>query len=334
MSLPVADLHCDLLVYLATDPRRTACDPAVRCSIPQLRDGGVAVQALAIYAAPGAGAVASGLAQARAFSRLVEDASSELERLHSSEQLRPGDGEPIRVIAAIENASAFCGETGRLQEGFDRLDEIERTVGRLLYVSLTWRAENRFGGGDGSRRGLSDDGRHLLERLAEKGIAVDFSHASPWLAADILDFLEARGLEPPVLASHSCFAALRDLPRNLPDEIAREIVRRRGLVGLNFLRPLLAPESPEGFVASARHALRLGGARSLAFGADFFAEVDVPAQMRLAAPEGYYLPGFEDASCYPRLLRLLAEEAEWPDGFLEDLAHRNAFDFLRRLLGD
>ncbi|GEM_PF-5863961 len=46
---PVIDLHCDLLGYLIESPNRTPHDAIARCSLPQLRAGGVATQVLAIF---------------------------------------------------------------------------------------------------------------------------------------------------------------------------------------------------------------------------------------------------------------------------------------------
>lgn len=332
MPYPIVDLHCDFLSYLALDPERTPFDRAARCALPQLREGGVALQTLAIFAPPIDRAVELGAAQARAFRRLLDEHHDQVSCVDSGEPLREPEDGRLSVIAAIENASAFCEETGRLARGLERFAEIESQVGRLLYVSLTWNAENRFGGGNNSRRGLKDDGRHLVDLLAEKGIAIDLAHASHWLAADILEHLDAQSLSVPVLVSHTGFRALRDSPRNVSDDIVREVIRRGGVIGQGFLRSFLEPDSAAGFLAGLRHVIALGGAGHCAFGADFFAEIDLPPEMAKAVPEGgLFMAGFEDASTYPRLLEFLYEEAEWSDGFLEDLAWRNAFAFIARV---
>ena len=328
-----ADLHCDLLSYLEFAPGRSPLDKIARCSIPQLREGKVAFQALAIFSRTMPKSEESGCAQARWFRRILEEHPQSLAPLESPEMLEgPDDGRTF-VLAAIENASAFCPEDGRLAKGFERLDRIENEVGRLFYVSLTWNDENRFGGGNETHRGLKDDGRSLLEHLTGKGIAIDLSHTSHWLAADILETLDAKGLRPPLLASHSCFRSVRDMPRNLPDDIAREILRRGGVIGLNFLTPFLEPESGQGLVANVRHALSLGAAEQYCLGADFFADFDLPPEWHRAGELGYFLPEAADASCYPRLLEHWQETADWPENFLEGVAFDNAVRFLHRLWG-
>ena len=45
----VADLHCDLLWFLANDKRRTVFDSQSQVSVPFLRAGKVALQVLPIY---------------------------------------------------------------------------------------------------------------------------------------------------------------------------------------------------------------------------------------------------------------------------------------------
>ena len=47
--MPIFDLHCDLLHYLAEDSSHSADDGVVGCSLPQLRRGGIALQTFAIY---------------------------------------------------------------------------------------------------------------------------------------------------------------------------------------------------------------------------------------------------------------------------------------------
>ena len=61
------------------------------------------------------------------------------------------------------------------------------------------------------------------------------SHTSDALAHDIFNHIDKHKLAVPVIASHSNFRSVSDHVRNLPDEIANEIVNRNGLIGMNFL---------------------------------------------------------------------------------------------------
>lgn len=328
--IPIADLHCDLLDYLNNGPERSPYDPPPRCSIPQLRAGNVALQVLAMFGVTGDLSSRIGLSQSRIFRGLMDEHADAFVTAHSLDEVHAVPPGKTGVIAAIENASVFCSESEPLDDGLARFEEIEFRVGRLLYVAMTWNHENRFGGGNRSSVGLKDDGRTLLEYLSGRRIALDFSHMCPRLAREALELIDARGLDLPVLASHSCFAALRESDRNLPDDVAREIIARGGVIGLNFLRIFLG-DPPGSFAAQVRHALELGGAKSYCFGADFFTVEDLDPVHRREAPDGLFFPGFEDSSCYPRLLAQLEKEVPCSEELLLDLAHRNLHGFLERL---
>ena len=68
--IPIVDLHCDLLEYLAQDPARSPNDRAVPCCIPFLIEGGVKLQTLAVFTMTEPGSVASGQRQLNALKSL------------------------------------------------------------------------------------------------------------------------------------------------------------------------------------------------------------------------------------------------------------------------
>jgi microsomal dipeptidase-like Zn-dependent dipeptidase len=331
---PVADLHCDLLSYLAVDPARSADDPRARCSLPQLRAGRVRFQVLAMFVMTGPDSTRSGMAQARLFRRLVDERREDVVAIRDARRLaaRFEDGDDrVGVVAAIENASGFCGEDDTWEQGIERLREMLDLCGRPLYVSLTWNDENRFGGGNNTRVGLKDDGRRLLDLLAESGIAVDFSHTSDDLAEGILEHIDRHGLPLRVLASHSNYRALVDTPRNLPDDLAREIVRRGGLQGINFMAPFIGPDDPDNLYRQIEYGVELVGSGRVAFGADFFCSDDLPPHIRRRVAGRPFFEGRSDATCYPEVLRGLRH---WPgNGAVDEqaLCWRNVARFVEGL---
>ena len=244
--------------------------------------------------------------------------------LRAMNMLYEGLKEKIRPVLAIENASVFCEETEPLQKGLDRLDRWMQEAGLILYISLTWNDENRFGGGNASKTGLKPDGKVLLEWMEGKGISIDFSHTSDALAHDLLNTIDAKNYRISPVASHSNFRKVADVPRNLTDEIAKEIFQRNGLIGINFLRPFLGGKGPEDFLRQIEHADRLNGLGSLCFGADFFNDSDVPELRRL---KPFYYPHFDNASCYPRLIELL--RTQLPEHQIEKIASGNIFRFIK-----
>lgn len=313
---PIADLHCDLLCYLAFEKTRSPYDLAVRCSIPQLLAGPVNFQLLPIFTPTEEGSVASGLAQLKVY--------------HTQLKQHAVFGSTIRVQWAIENASALVSEEESLQEGLQRLG-IAFSSERPVYVSLTWNGENRFGGGAATPNvGLKGDGKELLRFLSGQGIAVDFSHASDPLAYDILEQIDKEKLSIPVIASHSNFRAVCDVPRNLPDPLAKEIFRRGGVIGLNFVRMFVGPENPTFFARQLAHGLQLGGENQLCLGADFFYGLDVPASSR-QVPEVYWFSDYDNASCYGKVIQIWKKELGLSDETIKRITSLNFNNYLSNL---
>ncbi len=330
MSLPIADLHCDLLSFLASDEHHSALDPDVHCSIPQLHAGNVHFQTLAIGYETKIGSAALGMHQARCFERLLEEHCKDVVAIDGSEELRGIlKGHRIGVITSIENASAFCEEQEPIRAGLKRFQEFIR-ICRPLYVSFTWNSENRFGGGALTDVGLKIDGKALLDFLDGRQIAVDFSHASDRLVHDILEYIAGRNLDIDVMASHSNVRTIKDVARNLPDDLLREIFKRGGIVGCNFIRAFVGSKK-EDFAKHIAAIMALGGEDQVCFGADFFYGGDAPANTPGRSPEGWFFPEWSNSGCYGNLLALLKGELALSDVVLEKLAYRNAFTFFSRL---
>ncbi len=315
MLIPVADLHCDLLYYLASGEGRTALDPTPRCSLPQLEAGHVFLQTLAIFTETKKGSTLSAQKQVSAFTHLPSLGCTRLQ-----ERALPQQNEKRHVIAAIENASGLCEEDESLTQAFSRLDAFEKEVGPLLYISLTWNTENRFGGGNQTSVGLKEDGKQLLNYLDGRKIAIDLSHTSDRLAWDILNEIDRRSLDVPVIASHSNFRAVVDHPRNLPDELAQEIIHRGGVMGFNIVGFIAG----EDYLKHILYGLSLGAENNLCFGTDFFCDDGSLPLNNLP----HFNEEFPDASCYPKLLKLF--EKKLTKEQLEKIAYKNLDNFLQR----
>ncbi len=272
------DLHCDLLSYLAVDPKRTPYDNQCRCSFAQMEAGGISMQVLAVFVETFPGSTISGTRQIEIYKSLR----------HPTIELR----------LAIENASGLFEEDAPLSWP-DNIPTPE-------YVSLTWNTENRFGGGALTTIGLKEDGKWLLEQLNDRNIAVDLSHASDRLAEEILNEIDRKNYSLPVIASHSNARAVLDAPRNLPDHLILEIVKRKGLIGINLYKKFLGKTFPDALIAHVNHFRSLGAERCLTWGADFFFNEDLPPEYHLPSHELYFDEA-ADASCYPKLGNLFKE---------------------------
>ncbi|MHC4945513.1 MAG: DUF2238 domain-containing protein, partial [Planctomycetota bacterium] len=326
-SLPVIDLHCDLLSYLADEGGADAFNKSdIGCAIPCLADGNVKIQVAAIYSSVFQGSSDAAPRQAHCLQKLLQDQPNLLSAVSSPAGARSIiDSDRIGLVLSIENASAFCEEDEPLDQGFARLDKILQTAERMMYISLTHFGENRFGGGNTTDGGLKKDGMSLLDHLNERNIAVDLSHASDALAMGILDYIDKRGLTIPVMASHSNFRAIWDHSRNLPDEVAKEIIRRKGVIGICFLRDILHREDRLALRRHIEHGLELGARDALCFGSDYFCIKSHPDTSRMP----FFFEEHEDAGRFPSILRSLNDLLD-KDGLIA-LAYRNALEFLERI---
>ncbi|MBQ8316325.1 MAG: membrane dipeptidase, partial [Lachnospiraceae bacterium] len=118
--------------------------------------------------------------------------------------------------------------------------------------------------------GLTPHGFSFLEEAEHLGIIIDVSHLSDRGFFDV-----ATHSKKPFLASHSNARSVRDVPRNLSDDMLRILGNRGGLTGLCFHEPFLA-SSPcsagnisEALIRHVKHILSIAGSDILALGTDF-----------------------------------------------------------------
>lgn len=324
MKNPIIDLHCDLLSYLNRPNSDINNTDDIGCAIPYLKQGNVKLQVMAIFASTEAQSHQKGIEQSEIFQDISSN-NADLFRFGKEHLENFDQKENIGILASLENASAFCNEELLLTKGFENLERIIENVGNLCYIGLTHHLENRFGGGNFSKAGLKDDGKSLLDYLDNKQIAVDFSHTSDALAYGILDYISKKNLNIPILASHSNYRPIFDHPRNLPDDIAKEIISRQGLIGLNFVRAFVNNEHPEALLEHLNHGLEIGGQKSVAYGADFFYTKSHPDKTRIP----FYHKEHENSASYPAINAQIVRN--FGVDICNNASYKNAIDFLTRL---
>ena len=324
MKNPVIDLHCDLLSYLTRPNSDINNIEDMGCAIPYLKEGNVKLQIMAIFAPTEPKSHEYGLQQCEIFQKLNEDQNG-LYQFEKSHLETFGTNQNVGMIASLENASAFCDEDISLKEGFQNLERIIDQVGSLLYIGFTHHAENRFGGGNYSTAGLKNDGKALIDYLDKKNIAIDFSHASDALAYDILEYVSKQNINVPIIASHSNYRTIYDHARNLPNNIAQEIIHRKGLIGLNFVRAFVNPDNPDALLDHAAYGLQLGGEEAICYGADYFYTKSNPDKSRIP----FYFKEHENAGRYPQIND--AMDQRFGKEVTNKVSSENALEFINRL---
>jgi membrane dipeptidase len=227
----VLDGHTDLPTRLWEAPADLEQRLADRhIDLPRLREGGVDALVLALYVPPSL-APDAGWEHALALYRLTTAALPVgVEAVRTVEELR-------RVVGQGAVAAVFGLENGRPLL-IDGVLEDAAAMG-LRYVTLThWKTHEWCDAStdEPAHGGLSVEGVRLVREMNRKGILADVSHVSDDAVRHVLDVATV----PPV-ASHSSARALCDHPRNLPDELIREIARRGGLVMANSYPAFVDP---------------------------------------------------------------------------------------------
>lgn len=232
----VIDGHTDVPMRLDEKAVRLTDDlPDYHSNLPKLRQGGVNGLFFALY-------VPSGLSPERGWERIL--------RLYHRvrEQLQPGQLELVRGTAELRETVARGAVAVLLGIENGRPLQLPGTLERcaemgVRYVTLTHISSHEWcdASTDLARHGgLSEQGVQLVQRMNELGILPDVSHVSDDAVQHALEV--SRG---PLIASHSSCRALCDHPRNLPDDLIRDIAAKGGVVMANSYPPFVDQKAAE-----------------------------------------------------------------------------------------
>jgi len=163
------------------------------------------------------------------------------------------------AVLSVENANALAGD----------LSEIERLKKlNVKLISFTHNGENELGFGQLKNKGLKSFGKECIPVAEQNGIVWDVSHLSDKGFEDVCAIAKR-----PFIASHSNARKICNHKRNLADEQIKEIIKRGGLIGLNFYRDFLNNDGKKAdkydILRHCEHILSLGGENVLSVGTDF-----------------------------------------------------------------
>lgn len=236
---------------------------------------------------------------------LTEDSSAALACSYADYE-RNKNAQKISCFLTVE-------EGGILEGDMERLEHLYQEGIRL--ITLTWNFENSLGFPNLMSKkpntGLKPFGIEVVKRMEELGMLVDVSHLSDMGFWDVASYTKK-----PFIASHSCCRALHEHPRNLTDDMLRELGKRQGLVGINFCGSFLQENeicTLDALAAHLRHIINVGGIEIAALGTDFdgiSCELEIPGceympRLDEALSAKGFLPSEIDAICSKNAERIL-----------------------------
>jgi membrane dipeptidase len=224
--------------------------PSLHTDIPRLRQGGVGGQFWSVY-------VPASLAGQSAVTATLE----QIDIVHRMAQKYPEVFEVARTAADVERVFK-AGKIASLI-GMEGGHSIDGSLGALRmfsrlgarYMTLTHNSNTPWADAAADKpqhRGLTRFGEDVVREMNRLGMLVDLSHVSPETMAGAIRVSTA-----PVIFSHSSARAICDVPRNVPDDILRQLPKNGGVVMVTFVAGFVAPEAGPRRRASEAERARL-----------------------------------------------------------------------------
>jgi len=232
----IVDTHDDT-TQLLLDPK---FDLGVRhdsgsIDIPRMREGGLGAVFFSIWIpskVTGPPAVQKALDQIDAVREQVRRHPKELVLATTADQVRQAHkDERIAALMGVEGGHMIASDLGVL-----------RTYAALgvRYMTLTHSGNDEWADSSTDKavhNGLTDFGKDVVREMNRLGVIVDISHVSDKTFYDALEASKA-----PLFASHSSCRAICDAPRNMTDQMMKDLAAKGGIVQINYHVGFLSQE--------------------------------------------------------------------------------------------
>ncbi len=215
----------------------------------------------------------------RSFRRMVEGSEGRLVFARTPDEYRAvRDAGAHAVLLSIQGGNALSAAPDGVASVPDRL---------LTRVTLVHLTNSNFGASSApvhrvrSDKGLSQEGRTLVEQLDADRVFVDLAHIHP---KAFWDAVEVHDESLPLIVTHTGVDGVKPHWRNLDDDQVRAIADSGGVVGVMFhqpfLRPKGAPRDGRIVVQHMEHIAKVGGEDCVGLGTDYDGAVNPPVDLR------------------------------------------------------
>jgi membrane dipeptidase len=232
----VIDTHDDTTQRLL-DPK---FDLSVRqadgsVDIPRMREGGLDAIFFSIWipgTITGQPAVDRAMAQIEAVRRTVAAHSKDLTLCTTAAEIQAAKGSgKICALMGVEGGHMINNSLATLDEFYG--------LG-VRYMTLTHTVNTDWADSSGDKAahdGLTPFGKQVVAEMNKLGMMVDISHVADKTFYDVLTTSKA-----PVIASHSSCRAICTAPRNMTDQMIRDLAAHGGVIQINYHIGFLSQE--------------------------------------------------------------------------------------------
>ena len=203
--------------------------------IPRMRQGGLSAIFFSIWIS---GKILGPEAVKEALDQI--DAVRETVRKHPNDLVLAVSADDVRAAHKQGKIAALMGVEGGHMMGNDLAVLRTFAVLGVRYMTLTHMENNEWADSSTAKpehNGLTDFGKDVVREMNRLGIIVDISHVSDKTFYDALAVSKA-----PIFASHSSCRALCNAPRNMTDDMIRDLAKHGGVIQINYHVGFLSQE--------------------------------------------------------------------------------------------
>jgi membrane dipeptidase len=195
--------------------------------IPRMREGGLGAIFFSIWMS---GTVTGPEAVKRSLDQV--DAVREMVRSHSGDLVLCTTAEEIRRAHAAGKIAILMGlEGGHMIDSDLSVLRSYAALG-VRYMTLTHSVNDEWADSSTDKpahNGLTDFGKEVVREMNRLGVMVDISHVADKTFYDALAVSRA-----PLFASHSSCRALCDAPRDMTDQMIKDLAAKGGVIQINY----------------------------------------------------------------------------------------------------
>jgi membrane dipeptidase len=203
--------------------------------IPRMKEGGLSAIFFSIW-------IPSKILGPEAVKKALDqiDAVRELVRKNPNDLLLATSAADIREAKKQHKIAVLMGVEGGHMMGNDL--SVLRTFAALgvRYMTLTHMDNNEWADSSTDKpahNGLTDFGKDVIREMNRLGIIVDIAHVSDKTFYDALETSKA-----PIFSSHSSCRAICQAPRNMTDDMIRDLAKHGGVIQINYHVGFLSQE--------------------------------------------------------------------------------------------